>query len=568
MKRLRRLLPRILSLATLLICSTAALIAQSGPAISISPETLNFLQVKGGKFAQASFTITNTGSDTLKGEVETPGGVFQILDGDGSFALGPGDFQVVTVRFTPSAVRMFSDSIRITHNATAQTNPMYVYMTGTGVEAEAGSQDTVRIDVSPRALQFGDIQQGQSAQRTLYITNRSDSAMLVGSVAPSANPAFVVESGLGAFALAPNEVRPVTVRFVPTMVQGYDDSLMIVYSGTSGVETMPVRLSGNGTTMPAPSVSFAVTPEVVFFGNVPVGESGQRTVMVTNTGSAQFNGSFGSMNSASSFRVDNNGTGSFMLDPGQTRAVTVTFSPTAAGVQRDSLLLNVEGAGAPTMIQFVGSGVNISGGGQESVITIAPASIDFGNVTVGSTMQRQFTITNPSSTATLNGSVANPSFPFYIQGSNAGTFSLAPGENRTVTVAYSPTFAGSFSDNLLVNYESGANVGTSFVRLSGSSSAVVSSVRDESPVTVEPIASYPEPTTDGATLRFATRTSDNVRLAVFDARGREVARLVDGPTVAGEHNVRWETTDRPAGIYVVQLRTSEGVATGRVTVVR
>jgi hypothetical protein len=232
-------------------------------------------------------------------------------------------------------------------------------------------------------------------------------------------------------------------------------------------------------------------------------------------------------------------------------------------------MLTFAGIDQPTAIQLVGSGVVVdAGGGNEQVIAIAPSSLNFGNVTVGQTMQQQFTVTNPSTTSPLVLNVTNPVFPFFIQGGAAGSATIAPGESRTYTVSYTPTFAGTFGENLLINYTSGANVGSSFIGLSGTASAVVAGIADEGSSSARAIASFPEPTAAGTTLRYATSASGNVRLTVFDARGREVARLVDGATEAGEHTITWNAEGQAAGVYVVQLVSSDGVATGRVTLVR
>lgn len=58
------------------------------------------------------------------------------------------------------------------------------------------------------------------------------------------------------------------------------------------------------------------------------------------------------------------------------------------------------------------------------------------------------------------------------------------------------------------------------------------------------------------------------RLAVFDALGRTVALLVDGPRAPGEHRATWDASSWPPGVYVWRLTAGDRVETGRVTVVR
>ncbi len=63
----------------------------------------------------------------------------------------------------------------------------------------------------------------------------------------------------------------------------------------------------------------------------------------------------------------------------------------------------------------------------------------------------------------------------------------------------------------------------------------------------------PNPVRGATTLRFALRESGPARLAVYDALGREVARLVDATTAAGEHSVIFDASALPAGLYLVRL---------------
>jgi len=65
-----------------------------------------------------------------------------------------------------------------------------------------------------------------------------------------------------------------------------------------------------------------------------------------------------------------------------------------------------------------------------------------------------------------------------------------------------------------------------------------------------------------ATLRFALRAPEEVRLDVFDVAGRRVTTLVSGTRGAGEHEVAWGGEARYGlarrGIYFARLDTPEG----------
>ena len=87
------------------------------------------------------------------------------------------------------------------------------------------------------------------------------------------------------------------------------------------------------------------------------------------------------------------------------------------------------------------------------------------------------------------------------------------------------------------------------------------------------LAVAPSPFRNRSLARFRLATSGPVRLAVYDVRGREVARLVDGSLAAGDHEVEWrgENTDgarAPSGVYFVALRSGGERITRRVVLLR
>jgi hypothetical protein len=75
------------------------------------------------------------------------------------------------------------------------------------------------------------------------------------------------------------------------------------------------------------------------------------------------------------------------------------------------------------------------------------------------------------------------------------------------------------------------------------------------------------------TLRFELGSSGPVDLAVFDARGRLVRRLLTAPRAAGRHEVSWDGRDAAgrdcaAGVYLLRLDAGEQRQTGRAVLVR
>lgn len=78
----------------------------------------------------------------------------------------------------------------------------------------------------------------------------------------------------------------------------------------------------------------------------------------------------------------------------------------------------------------------------------------------------------------------------------------------------------------------------------------------------------PNPFSAQTTLTFTLSEAASVRVAVYDALGREAAVLIDETREAGEHAVLLDASALPAGVYVVRMTTGAETAARRVTVVR
>ncbi|MEM1054589.1 MAG: carboxypeptidase regulatory-like domain-containing protein [Bacteroidota bacterium] len=99
------------------------------------------------------------------------------------------------------------------------------------------------------------------------------------------------------------------------------------------------------------------------------------------------------------------------------------------------------------------------------------------------------------------------------------------------------------------------------------SSVVVAT--DESPVADSfDLQIAPNPIRSRTEIRYALAESGPIRVAAYDALGREVAVLASGRQSAGPHAVAWETVALAAGVYVVRVETEAGAASRPVVVVR
>ena len=82
------------------------------------------------------------------------------------------------------------------------------------------------------------------------------------------------------------------------------------------------------------------------------------------------------------------------------------------------------------------------------------------------------------------------------------------------------------------------------------------------------VTAAPNPLRDRTTVAFGVAEAADVRVAVYDVLGREVALLADAPYSSGRHELTFEADDLPAGVYVIRAVVGTEARTARVTLTR
>lgn len=272
-------------------------------------------------------------------------------------------------------------------------------------------------DVDPLILDFGTVIVGGYSDKSFTVTN-TGGGTLTGTISESCDD-YTIISGSGEFSLGANQGRTVTVRFAPTSAGTKTCS---IETGTTCTE---VSCTGVGEIGPVCDVS----PTSLNFGTVIVGESKDLSFTITNLGG-------GTLTGTPSVACDDysiiSGGSPYSLTSGQSRVVTIRFSPTSAGIRNCAIETGSSAC----------SDVPCSGAGQlaEPICSLDTPQLHFGERQIGTSTDLAFTISNTGS-GTLTGTISVPSGPFSII-SGGGPYALTAGQSRTVTVRYSPTVEG------------------------------------------------------------------------------------------------------------------------------
>ena len=170
------------------------------------------------------------------------------------------------------------------------------------------------------------------------------------------------------------------------------------------------------------------------FGKVQIGTSSTYTFQLLNTGTNTLKITAKSLH-GSGFSM-----GSFPIPmkllPGASVALTVTFAPTLKGYTDGNVTLTSNDPRSPTEVRFHGSGFYPS----SAELTVSPSSLNFGNVTVGSTTTLQATLTASGAAVTISSDGSNSS-EFAIVGLSLPV-TMQAGQNLAVTVQFTPNASG------------------------------------------------------------------------------------------------------------------------------
>ncbi|GEM_PF-2642261 len=79
---------------------------------------------------------------------------------------------------------------------------------------------------------------------------------------------------------------------------------------------------------------------------------------------------------------------------------------------------------------------------------------------------------------------------------------------------------------------------------------------------------YPNPFNATTTITFTLPKETSVSLDIYDLLGRKVITLANGEYGAGKHNVVWDATDSPSGIYFYKLTIGNKTFTKRMTLLK
>lgn len=223
---------------------------------------------------------------------------------------------------------------------------------------------------------------------------------------------------------------------------------IIFNSGTlsgSGLYTITApltaaRMTVTYTNITPPGPELTLSPASLNFGPVAVGVSSPaQTVTVSNTGSGDL--TITNITSDNAQFTFTSATLPITLAAGNSTTVDVVFTPSSLGNQSGNIIFTHNAAGSPTSLPVQGVGADAG-----PTFAVSPASINFGNVSVGNTVIANVTVSNNGLTNPLNitNVVASPG----VYSVSPTSATIPPLGNQVFTVSFTPTSGGNFPGTL------------------------------------------------------------------------------------------------------------------------
>ena len=466
----------------------------TGPLVVLNPASFDFGTQFVGATSDQTLTISNTGDSWVTVALSLDGvnpGDFRI--GAEACAVPAGGACAFLVVFSPTAAGVRKAALTITHNAA--NSPHTVPLSGEGLAPPVPA-----VALEPTSLSFGEQVVGMSTYRTVTVSNIGNATLNISRVdvaGLNANDFGVVESTCHSPVPAGSNCA-LNVAFGPNGSGVRSATLVITDNAADSPRSVP--LSGTGMTIPRPLVH--LVPTGIDFGDQTVGTmSGPESVTVRNFGDG--------MLTISSIHLAGGIPGAFALTgttcgptvaAGADCSISVAFKPTDAGWHNAVVEVEHNAYGDRS--------VHLSGAGVASpapAVGVAPASLSFGDQTVGSTSGSQTVTVTNTGNATLSISSVD------LEGSSAGDYvltsrtcgsSVSVGGQCAISVAFKPTTPGARSASLVIAGDA-ANSSHS-VPLMGTG---VAATQPQADLGVS-IGATPNPVRTGTTLTYTITVSN------------------------------------------------------------
>ena len=422
----------------------------SGPLTS-TPTSLSFGNVASGSNASLTETLTNSGGTSVAiSALAATGSGFTASGLTLPATLTAGQSVSFSVMFSPTSSGSATGSVAITSNAS--NSALNVPLSGTGLTPG-------QLTAAPASLSFGSVATGSNASLTETLTNSGGTSVAISALA--ATGSGFTASGLTLPAtLTAGQSVSFSVKFSPTSSGSATGSLAITSNASNSALNVP--LSGTGLT----PGQLTAAPASLSFGSIATSSNASLTETLSNSGGSAL--TISQIISAGTGFAFSGITPPLTLNPAQSVTFPVSFAPQSVGSATGSLTITSNASNPAVSVALTGTGTGTVPG----QLAVAPSSINFGSITMGTTQNQTSTLSATSGPVIVS-SLGVSGSQFLVSGI-AFPVTIPAGSSVPFQVAFTPTVAGTSTANITLT--SNASNSPSVESLTGSGTAPQHSV--------------------------------------------------------------------------------------------
>jgi hypothetical protein len=406
--------------------------------IAFDNPQIDFGKVFVGNTSDTTLSVINIGNTPLViSDIQLNGpneNFFNVVLPQLPVSVSPGDSLKLPINYTPGDNAIHSALIEF------QTN-----IPGAPVAAVPLSGDGVTpiISIVPDTLDFGTVQVADTSLGQLILRNEGDTTLIVQQVdlTGSTPGAFALATGLP-IAIEAGSSDTVVVRFIPPSAALFE-AVAIISGNDPFNPTVAVTLTGSGSFPP----TIRLSRSAINFGAIQPGDSVQQELTIYNDGTIPLTIALTAITDSSGAIFELLSPSNLVIPPLDSALVAIQFKGFTAGDKRGQLQIS---SNDPNVGQLI---VSLSGTVNANQIGVFPATLAFGDVSLGDTSTIELKVFN-SATANTPVTVSQLYFdgysmPFSIISGNA-PFTLSPGDTQLVTLGFSPTRFNMATSSLVI----------------------------------------------------------------------------------------------------------------------
>ena len=340
-------------------------------ALTFSTRAINFGNVDVGSSLAKSITITNNGTVNIifSNKNLTNQTDFSLSEKSIPDTITPGKSKDYHFNFTPQAQGTKAGKLIFISNA--QSSPDTISLTGTGI--------TRLLTFSSKQINYGNVDVGGWLDKSVTITNGGTVDIIISNKYLTDKNNFTLMDSSIADTIQSSKSKTYNLKFTPQS-SGTKTCYFIIASNS---KTSPdtVNLSGTGIQR-----TLTFSTREINFGNVDKGSSLVKIITITNNGTVDIIFSNKSLTNQTDFSLSEISAPD-TIHSGKSKDYNIQFSPQASGEKSGKLIFISNSENSPDTVDLIGKGIIRS-------LSFSSKQINYGNVDVGGSLEKNITITN------------------------------------------------------------------------------------------------------------------------------------------------------------------------------